>query len=78
VSPKYDVYSFGVLLIELVSGSRFALDKVKMRKFIQQPQKIHVEEDGFQQFFNVIIKISIVGFDNNEAKLIVQISLKCI
>jgi serine/threonine protein kinase len=78
VSPKCDVYSFGILLIELVKGSRFTLDKGKLRKFIQRAQKIHVEEDGFQQIFNVISKNSIVGFENNEAKLILQISLKCI
>jgi serine/threonine protein kinase len=78
VSPKCDVYSFGELLIELVKGSRFTLDRVKIRKFIQRAQNIHVEEDGFQQIFNVIIKNSIVGFNNNEAKLFLQISLKCI
>jgi len=78
VSPKCDVYSFGVLLIELVNGSQFTLDTFKRRKFIQWAQNVHVEEDGFQQIFNVIIKNLIVGFDNNEAKLILQISLKCI
>ncbi|CAK9262677.1 unnamed protein product, partial [Sphagnum jensenii] len=78
VSPKCDVYSFGVLLIELVGGSQFTLDRVEFRKFIQWAQNIHVEEDGFQQIFNVIIKNSIPGFDNNGAKLILQISLKCI
>jgi serine/threonine protein kinase len=78
VSPKCDVYSFGVLLIELVGGSQFTLDRVEFRKFIQWAQNSHVEEDGFQQIFNVIIKNSIPGFDNNGAKLILQISLKCI
>jgi serine/threonine protein kinase len=78
VSPKCDVYSFGVLLIELVNGLQFTLDRGKICKFIQWAWKIHVEEDGFQQIFNVIIKNSIVGFNNNEAKLILLISLKCI
>jgi serine/threonine protein kinase len=80
VSSKCDVYSFGILLIELVNGSRFTLDRRdgKIRKFIQWARKIHVEENGFQQIFNVITKNSIVGFNNNEAKLFLQISLKCI
>jgi hypothetical protein len=54
------------------------LNRVEIRNFIQWAQEIHVEEDGFQQIFDVIIENSIVGFDNNEAKLILQISLKCI
>jgi serine/threonine protein kinase len=78
VLPKCDVYSFGIVLIELVNGLPFTLDRDKICKFIQWPIKIHVEEDGFQQIFNVIIKNSIVGFDNNEAKLFLHISLKCI
>jgi hypothetical protein len=78
VSPKCDVYNFGVLLIKLVNGSWFILDRGKIPKFIQWAQKIHVEKDGFQQILNVIIKNSIVGFNNNEAKLFLQISLKCI
>jgi serine/threonine protein kinase len=78
VSPKCDVYNFGVLLIELVNGSRFTLDRGKIREFIQWARNIHVEENGFQQNFNVIFKNSIVGFNNNEAKLFLQISLKCI
>ncbi len=55
-----------------------SLNRVEIRNFIQWAQEIHVEEDGFQQIFDVIIENSIVGFDNNEAKLILQISLKCI
>jgi serine/threonine protein kinase len=78
VSPKCDVYSFGILLIELVNGLPLILDRDKICKFIQWARNIHVEEDGFQQIFNVIIKNSIVGFDNNEAKLFLHISLKCI
>jgi hypothetical protein len=37
MSPKCDVYNFGVLLIELVNGSQFILDKGKSKicKFIQ-------------------------------------------
>ncbi len=59
MSPKCDVYNFGVLLIELVNGSQFILDKGKGKifKFIQLAQRFHVEEDGFQQIFNVISKI---------------------
>jgi serine/threonine protein kinase len=43
VSLKCDVYSFGVLLIELVKESQFTLDKLKIRKFIQRAQKIHAQ-----------------------------------
>jgi hypothetical protein len=78
VLPKCDVYSFGMILIELVNGLPFILDRDKICKFIQWAGKIHVEEDEFQQIFNVIIKNSIVGFNNNEAKLLFHITLKCI
>ncbi len=78
VSPKCDVYSFGILLIENVNGSRFTLGKGEIRKFIQWARNIHVEKDGFQQIFDVVINNSIVGFDLNEAKLFLQISLQCI
>jgi serine/threonine protein kinase len=61
VSPKCDVYSFGILLIENVNGSRFTLGKGEIRKFIQWARNIHVEKDGFQQIFNVIIKIQLWG-----------------
>jgi hypothetical protein len=67
-----------MILIELANGLPFTLDRDKICKFIQWAGKTHVEEDGFQQFFNVIIKNSIVGFDNNEAKLFFHVSLKCI
>ncbi|CAM6059862.1 unnamed protein product [Sphagnum tenellum] len=79
-STKSDVYSFGVLLIQLVNGSPLTLDgdEILIRHFIQWVQKVHGEEDGFQQIFDVAINNSIVGFDPNEAKLILQISLQCI
>jgi hypothetical protein len=37
-----------------------------------------VEEDGFQQIFDVAINNSIFGFDQNEAKLFLQIAFQCI
>jgi serine/threonine protein kinase len=79
-STKSDVYSFGVLLIQLVNGSPFILDgnEVYTRKFIQWAQEIHMKKNGFQQIFNVVINNSIIGFDCNEAKLFLQISLQCI
>jgi len=79
-STKSDVYSFGVLLIQLLNGSPFILDgnEIRIRKFIQWAQKVHMEENGFQQIFNVIIDNSIIGFNHNEAKSFLQISLQCI
>jgi len=79
-STKSDVYSFGVLLIQLLNGSPFILDgnEIHIRKFIQWAQKVRVEENGFQQIFNVVIDNSIIGFDRNEAKSFLQISLQCI
>jgi len=79
-STKSDVYSFGVLLIQLVNGSPFILDgnEVYIHKFIQWAQKVHMKENRFQQIFNVVIDNSIIGFDRNEAKLFLQISLQCI
>jgi serine/threonine protein kinase len=79
-STKSDVYNFGVLLIQLLNGSPFILDgnEIRIRKFIQWAQKVHMEENGFQQIFNVIIDNSIIGFNHNEAKSFLQISLQCI
>jgi serine/threonine protein kinase len=79
-STKSDVYSFGVLLIQLVNGSPLTLDgnDIRIHNFIQWVRKVHVEEDGFQQIFDVAINNSIIGFDRNEAKLFLQISLQCI
>jgi serine/threonine protein kinase len=79
-STKSDVYSFGVLLIQLLNGSPFILDgnEIHIRKFIQWARKVHVEGNGFQQIFNVVIDNSIIGFDRNEAKSFLQISLQCI
>jgi hypothetical protein len=74
------VYSFGVLLIRLVNGSPLTLDgnEIHIHNFIQWVRKVHEEEDGFQQIFDVAINNSIIGFDRNEAKLFLQISLQCI
>jgi len=79
-STKSDVYSFGVLLIQLLNGSPFIIDgnEVRIHKFIQWAQKVHVEGNGFQQIFNVVIDNSIIGFDDNEAKSLLEISLQCI
>jgi serine/threonine protein kinase len=79
-STKSDVYSFGVLLIQLVNGSPLTLDgnDIRIHNFIQWVRKVHEEEDGFQQIFDVAINNSIIGFDRNEAKLFLQISLQCI
>jgi serine/threonine protein kinase len=79
-STKSDVYSFGVLLIQLLNGSPFIVDgnEVHIRNFIQWARKVHVEENGFQQIFNVVIDNSIIGFDDNEAKSFLEISLQCI
>ncbi|CAK9196404.1 unnamed protein product, partial [Sphagnum troendelagicum] len=79
-STKSDVYSFGVLLIQLLNGSPFIVDgnEVHIRNFIQWARKVHVEENGFQQIFNVVIDNSISGFDDNEAKSFLEISLQCI
>ncbi len=79
-STKSDVYSFGVLLIKLLNGSPFILNgnEVFIHKFIQWAQKVHVEENGFEQIFNVVMDNSIIGFDDNEAKSFLEISLQCI
>ncbi len=79
-STKSDVYSFGVLLIQLMNGSPFILDgnEVYIHKFIQWAQEVHMKENGFQQIFNVVIDNSIIGFDRNDAKSFLQISLQCI
>ncbi|CAK9234801.1 unnamed protein product [Sphagnum troendelagicum] len=79
-STKSDVYSFGVLLIKLLNGSPFILNgnEVFIHKFIQWAQKVHVEENGFEQIFKVVIDNSIIGFDDNEAKSVLEISLQCI
>ncbi|CAK9222594.1 unnamed protein product, partial [Sphagnum troendelagicum] len=79
-STKSDVYSFGVLLIKLLNGSPFILNgnEVFIHKFIQWAQKVHVEENGFEQIFNVVIDNSIIGFDDNEAKSFLEISLQYI
>jgi serine/threonine protein kinase len=79
-SPKSDVYSFGVLLIQLVKIP-FILDgyETDIHHFIKWAQKVQVQKDGFKDIIDyVVINNSIVGFDHNEAKFILQISLKCI
>jgi hypothetical protein len=79
-STKSDVYSFGVLLIQLMNGSPMTLygDEIPIRDIIQWVREVEEEEDGFQQIFDGAINNSIVGFDQNEAKSFLQISLQCI
>jgi hypothetical protein len=80
-SPKSDVYSFGVLLIQLVNGSPFIPDgyEIDIHHFIKWAQKVHVQKDGFKVIIHyVVVNNSIVGFNHNEVKLILQISFKCI
>jgi serine/threonine protein kinase len=79
-STKSDVYSFGVLLIQLLNGSPFIVDgnEVHICNFIRWVRKVHAEKNGFQQIFNVVIDNSIIGFNNNEAKSFLEISLQCI
>jgi serine/threonine-protein kinase PBS1 len=79
-STKSDVYSFGVLLIQVVNGSPLTLDgeKIDIHNFLQWVREVHEEENGFQQIFDVVINNSIIGFDQHEAKSLLQISLQCI
>ncbi len=77
MSPKNDVYSFGVLLIQLVNGS--LEDEVfHIHGFIKWAKTVHEQKNGFQEIFNVVIDNLIVGFDHNQDKLLLQISLGCI
>jgi hypothetical protein len=65
VSPKSDVYSFGILLIQLVDGS--LEDEVfHIHGFIKWAKTVHVQKNGFQEIFNVVIDNSIVGFYHNQ------------
>ncbi len=79
-STESDVYSFGVLLIRLVNGSPLTLNgnEIFIHDFIRWVQDLHEKEDGFQQIFDVVTNNSIVGFNQNEAKLFLQVSLQCI
>ncbi len=45
MSPKSDVCSFGVLLMELVNGSSFILhgDEIDIRGFIKWAKKVYVQ-----------------------------------
>jgi serine/threonine protein kinase len=80
VSPKSDVYSFGVLLMEPVNGSSFILhgNEIDIHRFIKWAKNIHVQKDGFEEIFHVLINNSIIGVDHIEAKLFLQISPDCI
>jgi len=65
-------------LIQLEDGLSFPLhgDEIDIYKFVKHAQ-VHVQKYGFEDVFHVI-NDSIVGFNHNEAKLFLQISLKCI
>ncbi len=77
MSPKNGVYGFEVLMIQLVNGS--LEDEVfHIHGFIKWAKTVHVQKNGFQDIFNVRIDNSIVGFDHNQDKLLLQIPLGCI
>ncbi len=61
-------------MIQLVNG--LVEDEVfHIHGFIKWAKMIHLQKNGFQEIFNVVINNSIVGFDPNQDKLILQISL---
>ncbi len=70
----------GFYELQHVNGSplTFDGDEIYIHKFIEWTRNVYEEENGFQQIFDVAINNSIVGFDQNEAKLFLQISLQCI
>jgi len=74
------VYSFGVLLIKLLNGSPFILNgnEVSFTNSSNGHKRFRWKKMDLNKIFNVVIDNSIIGFDDNEAKSFLEISLQCI
>lgn len=80
VSTKFDVYGFGVLLVELVNGKEtFDVQgqNVGLYEFTTWAKNIDVQGQ-FEDMLHAIINNSIVGLNKIEAQKLMQISIKCI
>jgi hypothetical protein len=53
-------------------------NEIDIHKFIKWAKTIHVQNDGFEEIFHVLINNSIIGVDHIEAILFLQISFDCI
>ncbi|CAN5960142.1 unnamed protein product, partial [Sphagnum jensenii] len=80
VSTKSNVYSFGVLLIQIVSGKKtFNVEEktISLRDFIKWAKSNYVEGE-FEDIMDGVINNSIVDLNHNEAQKLMKIALECI